>query len=68
MDDPDTDIRLAAFSRLRALTYRHGSAMPWAVLKDGFLARGRKFLFAPSTAILRSNFVARERPNADHGD
>lgn len=46
MDDPDTDIRLAAFSRLRALTYRHGSAMPWAVLKDGFLARGRKFLFA----------------------
>lgn len=46
MDDPDTDIRLAAFSRLRALAYRHGSALPWAVLKDGFLARGRKFLFA----------------------
>ena len=46
MDDPDTDIRLAAFSRLRALTYRHGSAMPWAELKHGFQARGRKFLFA----------------------
>ena len=46
MDDPDTDIRLAAFSHLRALTYRHGSAMPWAVLKHGFQARGHKFLFA----------------------
>jgi putative restriction endonuclease len=46
MEDPDTDIRLAAFGRLRALAYQHGSAMPWAVLKQGFLARGRKFLFA----------------------
>ena len=46
MDDPDTDIRLAAFSRLRALAYQHGSAIPWTVLKQGFLARGRTFLFA----------------------
>lgn len=46
MDDPEADIRLAAFSCLRALTLLYGGALPWAALTDGFTARGRRLLFA----------------------
>jgi hypothetical protein len=46
MDDPDADIRAAAFSRLRALTLLQGGALPWAALTDGFIVRDRSFLFA----------------------
>ena len=46
MEDPDADIRVAAFGRLRDLSVIHGGALPWAALGDGFNARGRQFLFA----------------------
>lgn len=46
MNDPEADIRVAAFARLRALTLIHGGALPWAALTRGFAARGRTFLFA----------------------
>ncbi len=46
MEDPDADIRLAAFARLRALMLLYGGALSWATLTDGFTARGQKFLFA----------------------
>jgi putative restriction endonuclease len=46
MDDPDAGIRLAAFSRLRTLTFLHGGPLPWAALTDGFVVTGRRFLFA----------------------
>jgi putative restriction endonuclease len=46
MQDPDADIRVAAFCRLRSLSQIHGGALPWAALSHGFTARGRQFLFA----------------------
>lgn len=46
MDDPEADIRLAAFARLRELTLVYGGALPWAALTRGFAARGRTILFA----------------------
>jgi putative restriction endonuclease len=46
MDDPDADIRIAAFSRLHTLAILYGGALPWAALSDGFVARGRRFRFA----------------------
>ena len=44
--DPDTDIRIAAFARLRSLSHGAGGALPWSAIAQGFLARGRRFLFA----------------------
>src|ERR1700761_6138172 len=35
MDDPEADIRIAAFARLRALALIHGGALPWAALSCG---------------------------------
>jgi putative restriction endonuclease len=46
MRDPDADIRLAAFQRLSSAARVHGGSLPWAVLKEGFAARGQRFLFA----------------------
>jgi putative restriction endonuclease len=46
MEDPDADIRIAAFGRLRSLGQIHGGGLPWAALTGGFTARGRQFLFA----------------------
>lgn len=46
MLDPDADVRIAAFHHLTDAVRTHGSALPWAVLKEGFCARGRRFLFA----------------------
>jgi putative restriction endonuclease len=46
MDDPDADIRLAAFTHLRALSHQHGGPLPWSALADGFSARGANFRFA----------------------
>lgn len=46
MEDPDADIRVAAFSRLRSLAVAYGGGLPWSALGHGFAARGRKFLFA----------------------
>ena len=46
MTDPDADIRVAAFQQLRAATRVHGGALPWSLIKEGFAARGRRFLFA----------------------
>lgn len=44
--DPDADIRIAAFARLRALVHSTGGALPWAAIAQGFSARGRRYLFA----------------------
>jgi putative restriction endonuclease len=44
--DPDADIRIAAFARLRSLSHGAGGAVPWSAIAQGFLARGRRFLFA----------------------
>lgn len=46
MEDPDADIRLAAFDRLRGLSQSYGGAIPWAALSNGFTARERQFRFA----------------------
>lgn len=46
MTDPDADIRVAAFQRLQAAIRVYGGALPWSLIKDGFTARGRRFLFA----------------------
>jgi putative restriction endonuclease len=45
-EDPDLDIRLAAFNQLRNMVQIHASAVPWAALRTGFTARGRRFRFA----------------------
>jgi hypothetical protein len=44
--DPDADIRLAAFARLRALVLSSGGALPWSLIAKGVNARGQRFLFA----------------------
>jgi putative restriction endonuclease len=46
MTDPDADIRISAFQQLRAAVRVYGGALPWSLLKDGFSARGERFLFA----------------------
>ncbi|HVB81064.1 MAG TPA: HNH endonuclease [Candidatus Binataceae bacterium] len=46
MTDPDADIRISAFQRLRAAIRVHGGALPWSLIKEGFTARGQRFLFA----------------------
>ena len=46
MSDPDADIRVAAFQCLSSAMQRHGGSIPWVVLKQGFMARDRRFLFA----------------------
>jgi putative restriction endonuclease len=46
MDDPDADIRAAAFSRLRTLVQAYGGALPWSALSGGFTARDCRVLFA----------------------
>ncbi len=46
MTDPDADIRTAAFQQLRAAVRVYGGALPWSFIKEGFTARGRRFLFA----------------------
>jgi putative restriction endonuclease len=46
MTDPDADIRIAAFQQLRAAVRVYGGALPWSLIKDGFTARGQRFLFA----------------------
>lgn len=46
MSDSDSDIRLAAFQHLGSAMRAHGGALPWSVLKEGFTARNRRFLFA----------------------
>ena len=45
MDDPDADIRTAAFERLRKLGQLWAGPIPWSALEDGFSARGTTFLF-----------------------
>jgi putative restriction endonuclease len=44
--DPDADIRIAAFQQLRATIRAYGGALPWSLIKEGFTARGLRFLFA----------------------
>jgi putative restriction endonuclease len=44
--DPDADIRIAAFQQLRATIRAYGGALPWSLIKEGFTARGFRFLFA----------------------
>lgn len=46
MTDPDADIRISAFQQLRAAIRVHGGALPWSLIKEGFTARGQRFLFA----------------------
>lgn len=46
MTDPDADIRIAAFQQLRAAIRLYGGAIPWSLVREGFTARGRRFLFA----------------------
>lgn len=46
IDDPDADIRLAAFENLRNSSRILGGALPWSVLERGFDARGQHFRFA----------------------
>jgi putative restriction endonuclease len=46
MTDPDADIRISAFQQLRAAIRVHGGALPWSLIKEGFAARGQRFLFA----------------------
>lgn len=46
MTDPDADIRIAGFQQLRAAIRVHGGALPCSLIKEGFAARGRRFLFA----------------------
>lgn len=46
MTDPDADIRISAFQQLRAAIRVHGSALPWSLIKEGFTARGHRFLLA----------------------
>jgi putative restriction endonuclease len=45
-EDPDAHIRLAAFSRLDALTRLHGSSLPWQSISEGFTVGATKVLFA----------------------
>jgi putative restriction endonuclease len=44
--DPDADIRIAAFARLRSLLHAAGGALPWSEISQGFTARDRRYLFA----------------------
>lgn len=44
--DPDATTRVAAFSRLRALSTLHGGSLPWSAIREGFEVGGRKFLLA----------------------
>src|SRR5579872_1006054 len=46
MTDPDADIRIAAFRQMRAAIRIYGGALPWSVIKEGFIARGARFLLA----------------------
>jgi putative restriction endonuclease len=46
VNDPDVDIRLAAFARLAILSQAYGGALPWSALAEGFSARGERFRFA----------------------
>jgi len=46
MDDPDADIRSAAFERLRRLQQIWAGPIPWSALEGGFSDRGRNLLFA----------------------
>lgn len=46
MADPDADIRVAAFQHLKIALQTYGAPLPWSILKEGFSARGRRFLFA----------------------
>lgn len=46
LNDPDADIRIAAFERLGLLLQLHGGPLPWSAVTGGFMARGQRFLFA----------------------
>jgi putative restriction endonuclease len=46
MADPDSDIRISAFQHLRTAVRAYGGSLPWSLLKEGFIARGQRFLFA----------------------
>lgn len=46
MTDSEADIRIAAFQQLRAAMRLYGGSLPWSHIKEGFTARGRRFLFA----------------------
>jgi putative restriction endonuclease len=46
LNDPDVDIRVAAFERLEFLSKLHGGPLPWKSIAGGFLARDHRFLFA----------------------
>jgi putative restriction endonuclease len=46
MADPDADIRISAFQHLRTAVRAYGGPLPWSLLKEGFVARGQRFLFA----------------------
>ena len=41
MDDPDFQIRLAAFTAVDRMVAVHGMALPWSVIEDGFTFRGQ---------------------------
>lgn len=45
-DDPDADVRLAAFNALDKLCLRNGPVLPWSVIAEGFEFRGDRVLFA----------------------
>jgi hypothetical protein len=46
MNDPDADIRIAAFQHLSDALQVEGSPLPWSLVKRGFIARGHRFLLA----------------------
>ena len=45
-DDPDADVRLAAFDRLHQLQTTHGTTLPWAAIDGGFNAGGQHYHLA----------------------
>ena len=45
-DDPDWRIRLDAFQALEDWTRRHGPALPWSVLAEGFASGGQRLHIA----------------------
>jgi putative restriction endonuclease len=49
-NDPEADVRVAAFERLRYLARLYGGPIPWSGIASGFEARGERFDFATKAA------------------
>lgn len=61
--DPDLPLRLAAFARLKALAQQHGDALPWSLLKEGFLYEGEPIRFASAAEGIFSSIEWFEWPS-----